>query len=186
MNTVKGLVLISRFEYIENNIGQPELKLLLKEITTPTENYTKQPIVGSNNYPENTIAKIDQHILSKYFKDNVDSFRELGQWNANNFMHRFFNLYLDERLPTDFVYQYARLRNYLIGSGEMKVTGNDKNILEIEVDYGQPIPRSVCLSEQGFLIQGIKLCGAQSIKFNEETCAGFPANKVCTYQVSID
>ena len=41
MNTVKGLVLISRFEYIENNIGQPELKLLLKEITTPTENYTK-------------------------------------------------------------------------------------------------------------------------------------------------
>jgi hypothetical protein len=184
MNSVKGLVLISRFEYIEINIGKPDLKQFLREISTSTENYTKQPIVGSNNYPENTIAKIDQLLLTKYFKDNVELFRELGEWNANNFMHRFFNLYLDERLPVDFIYQYARLRTYLIGSGEMQVSGIDKNKIKIVVDYGQTIPRSVCLSEQGFLLQGIKLCGADSIEFSEEKCAGLSDSTVCEYQVT--
>ena len=150
MSTVKGLVLISRFEYIEINIGKSQLKALLKEISTQTENYTKQPIVGSNNYPENTITKIDQLILNSYFNNNVELFRSLGEWNADNFMHRFFNLYLDEQLPVEFVFQYARLRSYLIGSGEMRVLGDEKNNLDIIIDYGQPIPRSVCLSEQGF------------------------------------
>jgi len=76
------------------------------------------------------------------------------------------------------------LRKYLIGSGEMQVSGNDKNTVRIMVDYGQPIPRSVCLSEQGFLLQGIKLCGAVSIKFKEEKCAGLSDSIVCEYQVT--
>jgi hypothetical protein len=185
MNTIKGLVLISRFEYIEKNIGKSDLKQFLLEISSDTENYTKQPIVGANNYPANTIAKIDQLLLTKYFEDNVESFRKLGQWNADNFMHRFFNLYLDEQLPVDFLYQYARLRPYLIGSGEMQVASDGKKIVSISVDYGQTVSRSVCLSEQGFLVHGTELCGARSVKLKEEACAGLSDSMVCTYQLTI-
>jgi hypothetical protein len=185
MNTIKGLVLISRFEYIEKNYGKSDLKQFLLEISTDTENYTKQPIVGANNYPAHTIATIDQLLLSKYFNSDVELFRKLGEWNADNFMHRFFNLYLDEQLPVDFIFQYARLRPYLIGSGEMHVTSDDKKIVDISVDYGQPVSRSVYLSEQGFLVHGTELCGARTVKLKEDTCAGLSDSMVCTYQLTI-
>ena len=105
--------------------------------------------------------------------------------NADNFMHRFFNLYLDEGSIIDFIHQYARLRSYLIGSGIMEVFSKDNRNIKISVDYGQHIPRSVCLSEQGFLEQGAVLCGARSVKIKETSCAGYPENLICTYQLTI-
>jgi hypothetical protein len=40
----------------------------------------------------------------------------------------------------------------------MKLQVFNKNSFGIQIDYEQPIPESVCLSEKGFIIEGIKMC----------------------------
>jgi len=184
MPTIKGLVLMSRFEYLEKMKGSDALKEFLRKISTESENYVRQTINGASNYHESTLTRIDEILLVDYFGNEIDEFRKLGIWNAKNLMDRYFNLYMHEKQPIEFLKQYVRLRDSLIGSGEMNILEIKPNKLSIMVDYGQNIPRSVCLSEQGFVEKGMNLCGAKNIKINEETCAALSDNFICKYQIS--
>ena len=187
MNTIKGLVLISRFDFIEGKYGSEVYRAFLDKISTEEENYKRQPVVGANNYPEATLSRIDELMLSEFFNGEVINFRQVGEWNANSFMHSFFNLYVETKQPGEFLKQHQRLRQYLIGSGKMTVSENAASkTLSIYIDYGQEIPRSVCLSEQGFICRGMEMCGAKNLKINEKECAGLKPGFECIYEISYE
>jgi len=174
MSMVKGLVLLSRLEYLENLQGPAISKDFLKKISTEEQNFVRQPIDGANLYPEDTLVEIDRILLDEYFNGDVDEFRKLGIWNAEFIMTRFFQLYIEEQTPIEFLEQYARLREAIIGTGEMHIEkiGSDK--LLITIDYGQTIPKSVCMSELGFLEGSMRLCGAKILNVEEISCASEP------------
>jgi hypothetical protein len=183
MAHIKGLVLLSRFEYLESKQGTKIFKEFLKKISTADENFVRQPVDGANYYPASTLTRIDQILLEDYFNSDLEEFRKMGEWNADALMDKYFNLYSEEHKPIEFLEQFARLRGHMIGAGEMHIVSIGKNSLEIKVDYGQSIPRSVCLSEQGFIIGGLRLCGAKDIKLEEETCASSPDFLECKYKI---
>ena len=181
MSTIKGIVLLTRIEYIENHFGTEEYFEFLKKISTPEENFRRRPVDGSNNYPEDTLVKIDELLLKDYFENDTNKFLELGKWNAQRMVPKFFNLYIDEKNPTEFLLQYNRLRDFLIGSGTMKLqVFNDKSF-GIQLDYGQPIPESVCFSEKGFIIEGIKMCTGKDPVVEE----AFPTSNESVYYYNI-
>jgi hypothetical protein len=167
MGTIKGIVLLSRIEYIENNFGTEEYFEFLNKISTPEENFKRRPVDGSNNYPETTLVKIDELLLQDYFNNDTNNFYELGKWNAKRLVPKFFNLYIDEKNPVEFLMQYERLRDFLIGSGTMKLKVFNDNTFDIQIDYEQPIPESVYLSEKGFIVEGIKMCSGKTPKLED-------------------
>ena len=57
--------------------------------------------------------------------------------------------------------------------------------LSIVINYGQNIPKSVCLSEQGFILGGLLLCGAQNTEIEEEVCASSSENFACKFKVKL-
>jgi hypothetical protein len=179
----KGLVLLSRFEYLENQYGPKLFKEFLKKISTTEQNFARQPVDGANFYSENTLARIDQILLEEYFINDVEEFRRLGEWSAENFMDKYFNLYAEKQKPIEFLEQFARLRVHLIGAGDMNILTNNKNSLVVIIDYGQNIPKSVCLSEQGFISGGMRLCGAREINIEEEACASIPTCFECKLRI---
>ena len=185
MGTIKGLALLSRFDYLEGNYGPEKYEEFINKISTPEENYARQPVVGANNYPESTLSKIDELLIKEYFKDKEKEFFRLGEWNAENLLPKYFMNYMDENLPFAFVDQYSRLRDYFLGSGTMELTKLSENVIFIQIDYGQNIPRSVCLSEQGFLAEGMHLCGARKVEIKEESCAALSDSFVCKYQIIV-
>lgn len=170
MSHVKGLVLLSRFEYLDYKQGPSSLTELLKKISTPEANFMRQPVDGANFYPEDILVKIDEILLVDYFENNLNEFMLLGEWNARNLMSKYFNLYLEKSGPKEFLEQFARLRDSLIGSGEMTISEVGAGKLEVKIDYGQTVPKSICLSEQGFISEGLRLCGARNIKVDKKVC----------------
>ena len=78
MGTIKGLALLSRFDYLEGNYGLDKYEEFIKRISTNDENYARQPVVGANNYPESTLTKIDELLINDYFKDKEKEFFRLG------------------------------------------------------------------------------------------------------------
>ena len=64
---VKGLVLVSRFYYLEQTRDLKSLKELLKIISTGGENYIRQPVIESNLYPQKTLSEIDKVLLEIFF-----------------------------------------------------------------------------------------------------------------------
>jgi hypothetical protein len=181
MGTIKGLVLLSRVEFLDNNFGQEKYKSFLKQISTPDENFERRPIDGSKNYPELTLLKIDEILLKDYFKNDINMFFQLGEWYAERQMPKFFNLYIDEQDSGEFLFQYNRLRPFLIGSGNIQVNLIKKNSFEIIIDYEQTIPRSICMSEQGFISKGIEICGGRNLEIIEKECASSPPDFICKY-----
>lgn len=180
---VKGLVLVSRFYYLEQTRDLKSLKELLKIISTGGENYIRQPVIESNLYPQKTLSEIDKVLLEIFFDNDLEEFRKLGEWNSNNFVPRYFNIYIEEQNPMDFLEQFTRLRDYLIGSGTMKTTIENNNEVTITIEHGFNILRSVCLSEQGFFVGGVKLCGAKKVEIIEQKCASNSDSFDCIYKL---
>jgi hypothetical protein len=172
MSHVKGLVLLSRFEYLDFKQGSGVLKNLLKKISTDEENFVRQPVDGANLYPEEILVRVDEALLTDHFDNNLEEFLILGQWNAANNLAKYFGLYMDEVDPKGFLDQFARLRDSLIGSGEMTISELSKGKLLVLIEYEQPVPKSVCLSEQGFMSKGLILCGAKNLEIKELVSAG--------------
>jgi hypothetical protein len=110
----------------------------------------------------------------------------LGKWSADNFIYRYFSLYVENSEPHEFLEQYARLRDYLIGSGDMSIQLHNNNRFTVSIDYGQAIPKSICLSEQGFIEGGIEQCGAQNIEIKEAVCASESEAYICQFEISFE
>jgi hypothetical protein len=186
MTLIKGLVLLSRFEYLEKKFGNTSYREFLDSISTPEHNFSKQPVDTANLYADDLLVTIDGKLLETYFKNDLDEFRRLGEWNARSLMPKYFQLYLTEKKPIDFLEQFARLREMMIGSGETRIIPHDKNTVLLVTDYGQPVPRSICLSEQGFIAEGLRMCGVKKVKLTEESCASQPDCFECKYKLNLD
>lgn len=186
MGSIKGIVLLSRIEFIENHFGIEVYYEFLKKISTPEENFRRRPVDGSNSYPDETLVKIDELLLNEYFNNDMMKFLELGKWNAKRMVPKFFTLYIEEKNPVEFLMQYNRLRDFLIGSGTMNLEVNNTKSFEIQIDYEQPIPESVYLSEKGFILEGIKMCSGKNPLVEDISPASGSTDFVYYYNINID
>lgn len=168
MSGIKGIVILTRFEYIENEFGRDVLKKINEQIDVDESSSLHQPIGISKEYSEHLLQKIDDILLKDIFAGKVERFREMGHWIAGRLMPRYFQIYLDEQNPGGFLAQMSRMRHLLIGLGEMGVSALNKRSYWLRINYGQPYSQTVRLSELGFLEEGCRMCGAGNVKTSEE------------------
>jgi hypothetical protein len=167
MSGIKGLVILSRFDYIENTYGQAKLKEISGKIKPDSENPLNQPIGISKEYPELLLGSLDRLITMQLLDNDEAGFLEIGYWNARHLMPRYFQIYMDDKDPDGFLKQMSRMRDHLIGLGELIVAEVGKNSYVAHINYGQQFMESVRLSELGFLIEGCRLCGAKNLQWEE-------------------
>ena len=173
MSGIKGLVLLTRFDYIEEKYGRDRLKSFWEQIELKDKSVFQQPVVISKDYPEIILKAVDEAIEKHFFKDKAPSFRELGRWIAGHLMSRYFQIYVDEQNPIGFLEQIMRMRPTLIGLGLMDMVDLEPNTYLIKIDYGQPYLPSVYQSEIGFLEEGVRMCGGRKVTMLPEEQSGF-------------
>lgn len=167
MSGIKGLVILTRFDFISNRFGIEALKKFQQTIEPQTDNLLRQPVVLSKDYPERLLKVIDETLTANLFQKNLEEFRTLGHWNAQNLLARYFQIYIDKQDVSGFLKQMVRMRPILIGLGDMQLSAFAEKSFGIHIHYGQPFSASVKLTELGFLEEGCRLCGAKSIQWEE-------------------
>ena len=108
MPSVKGLAIMSRLEYFETKYGVDQYKEFLKKISTEEVNFSRQPVDGAHIYSDRILARIDQILLEEYLNNDMNEFLKLGKWSADNFIYRYFSLYVENSQPHEFLKQYAQ------------------------------------------------------------------------------
>ncbi len=166
MSGIKGLVILTRFEYIETNFGREKLIEMIDKIDFYNKRRLKQPIGVSKEYSENLLSEIDKFILTNYFAGDVKEFRKLGHWNAPKLVKRYMQILIDEKDPHAFLMQMIYMRPILFGLGDMQVVELEKNVYELSINYGQPFILSIMESELGFLEEGCRICGAENVEID--------------------
>jgi len=167
MSGIKGVVILTRFDFIESNFGKDTLKSFFAKIEFEDYDTIRQPVMISKDYPEKLLAAIDKAMLNEFFDGQVSSFLQLGEWNARHLLPRYFQNYIDDKDASGFLWQMSRMRPVLIGLGDMHISSFDKNDFGIHISYGQPYTDAVRLSELGFLEQGCRMCGAKNVQSEE-------------------
>jgi hypothetical protein len=167
MSGIKGIVILTRFDYIESTYGREKLKKFSDQLKIDGENPLVQPIGISKDYPELLLKMIDDKMLSEFLTNDISAFLEIGRWNAQHLLPRYFQNYIDEKNPSGFLYQMMRLRDTLIGLGDMHVADLSKHTFLVRINYGQPYIESVRLNELGYLEEGCRMCGAKNIIWEE-------------------
>lgn len=180
MSGIKGVVLLTRFDFISSRFGNEALKKFQQTIEPYTDSLLRQPIVLSKDYPEHLLKIIDDTLQKELFNDDQDEFRVLGHWNARNLLARYFQIYIDKKDISGFLKQMVRMRPVLIGLGDMQLSAFSPRSYGIHIHYGQPYSLSVKLTELGFLEEGCRLCGAKSIHWEELESSDISVN----YQLS--
>ncbi len=167
MSGMKGIVILTRFDFIESRYGKDALKAFQSKIQSDRNHVLRQPVVLSNEYPEHLLKTIDDLILKEYFNNEIQAFRSLGHWNAAHVLPKYFQLYLDNKDVVGYLKQMARMRPVLFGLGAMQLSEFAPKSYGIRISYGQPYSESVKLSELGLLEEGIRLCGAHQVRCTE-------------------
>lgn len=168
MTGIKGLVILTRFDYIEGAYGINKLKEIIGKVNPDREGPLNQPIGISKDYPEILLGTLDNLIMSELLENDESGFLEIGYWSARHLMPRYLQIYIDDKNPEGFLTQMARLRDILIGLGEMTLAGMAKKSQVVHINYGQRFTESVRLSELGFLVEGCRLCGGKNVKWEEQ------------------
>ncbi|MBD3224675.1 MAG: hypothetical protein GF313_08090 [Caldithrix sp.] len=169
MSGIKGLVILTRFDFIEEQFGRERLKKFIDAIDIPQKNPLIQPIGISKEYKEIYLKTIDELMLKEFFDDDTNNFLKLGHWNAKHLMPRYFQVYVENKQPGKFLQQMVVMRPLLIGLGDMKISEVDNHRYYIYINYGQPFLESVLLSERGFLEEGCRMCGANKVRSKDIT-----------------
>ena len=182
MNGIKGVVILTRFDFITNRYGADTLKNFQRKIEPAAKNLLRQPVVLSKDYPESILKIIDETMLQDFFNGSIDGFRDLGRWNAGLILPRYFQLYMDNADAAGFLQQMVRMRPVLFGLGDMHLNTIEKNNYAIHISYGQPFMESIKLSEIAYLEEGCRLCGAANVKCEELQSSDISID----YQISWD
>jgi hypothetical protein len=182
MSGIKGMVILTRFDYIESTYGRNQFKELSGKIKVDSENPLNQPIGISKDYPEIMLGTLDKLITTELLHNDESGFLDIGYWSARHLMPRYFQIYINDKDPVGFLKQMVRLRDVLIGLGEMSIADMSKKSYVVHINYGQPFMESVRLSELGFLVEGCRLCGAKNVKWEELG----KTDKSVEYQISWD
>lgn len=164
---IKGVVILTRFDYIESTFGKNKLKEIIGRVNPDREGPLNQPIGISKDYPEILLGTLDNLIKTELLENEESRFLEIGYWSARHLMPRYLQIYIDDKNPEGFLNQMVRLRDVLIGLGEMTLADMTKKSKVIHISYGQPFIESVRLSELGFLVEGCSLCGGKNVKWDE-------------------
>ena len=167
MSGIKGVVILTRFDFIENKFGKDNLKKFQKKIEPSLGSIFQQPIGISNDYSESVLQIIDDALLANLFDGKIEKFMALGRWNAHVIMPRYFQLYMDNQDAAGFLHQMMRMRSILIGLGEMQISEFERNTFGIHINYGQPYSESVKLSELGFLEESCRMCGTKNLQHEQ-------------------
>ena len=167
MSGIKGLVILTRFDYIESAYGRNKFKEITGKVNVDNESLLNQPIGISKDYPELLLGTLDNLITTELLKNEESGFLDIGYWTARHLMPRYFQIYIDNKNPNGFLKQMTRLRDVLIGLGDMTIADMEKKSYVVHINYGQPFMESVRLSELGFLVEGCRLCGGKNVKWEE-------------------
>jgi len=107
MNTIKGLVLITRFDYIEHNYGREKLIGFVDALKVDDKNQLVQPLIISKDYSIAFLKEIDEQLFSQIFDGDLNQFYDLGKWNAQKLLARYSQIYIDTRNPAGFYLKWV-------------------------------------------------------------------------------
>ncbi len=183
MSDIRGLVIQSRLEYIENMENGNIHAKVLQKLSDPARNAVGEQVFLTNLYPFHLLKDLDEAIGESLDVSLESIFRDIGQRTAPVVLDRYFFNYIQDHNPHGFLAQLARLYPYLWNFGKYFYSKSDNGNATVQLTYDEDIHKPYCWFMQALLKKGVEICGAQNAALQEVQCEAEDGES-CLYHLS--
>ena len=177
---VKGFVLISRRDWVRTVHGRDAWDETLTAVGTDARSVLRRPLSAMGWYSLAVNEELDRALCRRFGKGEPRFFRELGAHSADLIVASTYPTAFRERDPMAFVRAVSgQAPRYYDGlQVRIEERGTGDIVLYFE---GVRSNETNCLSNVGYYVRGIELCGGQQAQGDEEGCTR-DGNLACVYR----
>lgn len=180
---IKGFILHSRKEFVEENFGKDGWKKVLNALTQDDQRILGEFILTTNWYDFSVGDRLDKAIVAVLGNESTNVFEDIGAKSAQRNLTGIHSSFLEKGNPqafmekTPIIYKFY----YDVGRREYKKTGENSGVMTTW--EAETFSAPDCLTVVGWYKEALAMCGATGVEVNETRCraAGDPC---CEYQVN--
>lgn len=181
MQKVKGSVLKSRLEFVEEHFGADGVKKLMASLGAEDQEALKK-MLPSTWLPFEVGKRLDDAIVNVLAGGDPKFFEQLGIASADKNLTTFHASFLTPGDPEAFLRKAPQIYGlyYQKGRREWEKTGEREGYLTTY--EAETFSAADCLTVVGWYKRALEMCGASSIEVVEEECRA-KGGEFCRYRV---
>ncbi|UCF62829.1 MAG: TIGR02265 family protein [bacterium] len=183
MSDIRGLIIQSRLDYVENHRDTQIYQQLLHKLDEPVRNAIGEQVFITNLYSFHVLKDLDSALGEVTQMPLENLFREIGERSAPLLLDRYFYNYIQNQDPHGFLAQIGRLYDQLCHFGRYSYVKTGKQEADITFDYDEDIHKSYCWFIQTLLKKGVEVCGGKSVSLKEKLCLA-EDGEACRYHLT--
>lgn len=183
MSDIRGLMIHSRLDYVENLPDRKHYQRLLQHLSEGMRQSIGEQVFLTNSYAFSLLKELDTAIGEILNTPMESIFRDIGRRSANLIMDQYFFNYAQSKNPQGFLSQIEKLYPYLCNLGQYFYQKTDQKSAHLKFSYDEDIHKPYCWFIQSFLQTGIEICSGEKVMLKEIQCEADDGES-CMYEVS--
>ncbi len=182
MSEIRGLIIQSRLDYIENLTQGNIFEKVKRKLSEPVRQAFGEQVFLTNLYPFTYLKELDLAIGEAMDLSLESIFTDIGVKSANLLLDRYFSNYVQGENPQGFLSQIEKLYSFLWNFGSYRYRKINDLSAELKFDFDEDIHKPYCWYLQSFLQRGVELCGGAKVHLREKMCEAEDGES-CIYQI---
>jgi uncharacterized protein (TIGR02265 family) len=183
MSDIKGLMIHSRLDYVENLPDRQQYQRLLQHLGDSVRQSIGEQVFLTNSYPFSLLKELDTAIGEILNSTPESIFRDIGKRSANLVLYQYFFNYVQSQNPHGFLAQIEKLYPYMCNLGQYFYQKTDQKSARLKFIYDADIHKPYCWFIQEFMQTGIEICCGGKVTLKEIQCEADDGES-CMYEVS--
>lgn len=185
MPNVKGVVLIARKEFVEDEYGRADWAKVVEALEEPHRSVLRRPLLSFSWYPFETNQALDIAICRLLAEGDKSIFRRLGRFSAEKNLSSVHSTFVRGETPHSLLETAAPILRTYYDEGERvyERTGPQSCILTTRGDGC--FSRSDCETNLGWFERAVEIQGGKNVRVREPRCRGAGADR-CEYHIEWD
>jgi uncharacterized protein (TIGR02265 family) len=183
MSDVRGLIIQSRLDHIENLGDGNAYAQIMQKLAEPVRQAIGEQVFLTNLYPFHLLKDLDM-VIGESLNEPLESiFKHIGEKYAELILDRYFYNYIVSKDPQKFLGQLGNLYQYLWNFGKYSYHKINDKSAKIIFEYDEDIHKPYCWFMQSLIRRGVEICGGGSVNLIETECEA-DDGEACQYQLA--
>lgn len=163
MNSIRGVVFHSRFDYIHQHLDAAAFKKAGNKLSPQAKQVIFDQIFMVNKYPFAILKEMDQILPEVSPLSREDLFREIGREFAHTILDRYFFNYTEAQKPHKFLAQLQKLYGNLWDFGQFEVRAEENQKAQITLSYEEEVYPEYNWFMEEFFKTAVEICHGKSV-----------------------
>jgi len=179
---IKGLIILSRKEFVKEHFGEESWGKILEELPLKYRQMITETFLTTQWYPFEIGDHIDKAIVNVLGKGDTLVFEQLGAKSAQKSLTKEHRSFISAGDPQAFMKKAGTIYKFYYDTGrrEYRATGPDSGVITTYDAETYSLPD--CLTVIGWYKEALKMCGAKKVLMEEEECRA-SGGSCCRYKV---